>query len=312
MDYRLENLSEDDFEKIINTLCQKVLGTGTVSFSKGKDGGRDGRFEGKANNFPSFVECWEGKFIIQSKHSSSYQSSCSDKSFFGNKESIVKKEIEKIISLKNNNEVDNYLLFTNRKETASREKAKKHIRQETGLINVDIIGKETLHTWLDQHNDIVKTFKIGIYSLPLVLTEFDIKNVILEFGKQTKVISTITSITEQDLTRNILKEKKNTLNNLSENYYKNQIKAKSLQNFILIDDLLQRDEELANIYYNFAFELSNKIEIKREHFDKFEEIFEYLYTIIFESNQIELNKDRRLIWLFLHHLYFNCHIGRTE
>jgi hypothetical protein len=44
MDYKLENLSEDDFEKLVNILCQDILGMGTVSFTKGRDGGRDGRF----------------------------------------------------------------------------------------------------------------------------------------------------------------------------------------------------------------------------------------------------------------------------
>ena len=42
MDYRLELLSEDNFENLINRICQEVLGTGVISFSKGKDGGRDG------------------------------------------------------------------------------------------------------------------------------------------------------------------------------------------------------------------------------------------------------------------------------
>jgi hypothetical protein len=102
MDFKLENLSEDDFESVINMLCQRVLGTGTVSFSKGKDGGRDGRFEGIANNYPSKSPSWEGKFIIQAKHSSKYDESCSDNTFFGNQTSTVMKEIPNIKALAEN------------------------------------------------------------------------------------------------------------------------------------------------------------------------------------------------------------------
>ncbi len=120
MDYRLENLSEDDFEKLVNILCQKKLGTGTVSFSKGKDGGRDGRFKGTANSYPSDKDLWNGKFIIQAKHTTDYQASCSDNTFFGNKTSLINGEIDKIKKLKSNGEIDNYLLFTNRKETENR------------------------------------------------------------------------------------------------------------------------------------------------------------------------------------------------
>ena len=39
MDYRLELLDEDTFEKLVNRICQNILGMGVVSFTPGKDGG---------------------------------------------------------------------------------------------------------------------------------------------------------------------------------------------------------------------------------------------------------------------------------
>ena len=313
MDYRLENLSEDDFEKLVNMLCQKALGIGIVSFSKGKDGGRDGRFEGTGNNYPSNTAPWLGKFIIQSKHVSSYLASCSDKGFYGNKTSVINEELAKIKSLKNNGAIDNYLLFTNRKETASREDTIEYIKAQTGLVNVDIIGKETIHNWLDQYQDIAKFFCIGNYARPLELTENDIKDVIIAFKEQFPLIKTAIIITQQKITA-ILKEEKNQLNNLTQSYYNNEIKNKTLEYFTLIDDFLGdiRNIKYQSIYLDFASELSNKIAIKRSEFDKFEEVFVRLYDAIFTENKIILNQDRRFIWIFLHHLYFNCHIGRTE
>ena len=55
MDYRLELLSEDKFENLINKVCQEILGAGVIAFSKGKDGGRDGKFTGTATKFPSEI-----------------------------------------------------------------------------------------------------------------------------------------------------------------------------------------------------------------------------------------------------------------
>lgn len=43
---------------------------GVVSFTPGKDGGKDGKFTGQANKYPSEVKFWNGKFIIQAKHTS--------------------------------------------------------------------------------------------------------------------------------------------------------------------------------------------------------------------------------------------------
>ena len=312
MDYRLENLSDDDFEALVNSLCQKVLGIGTVSFSKGKDGGRDARFSGIASKYPSEKIQWSGKFIIQVKHTDNHNASCSDNDFFVNQTSLINKEIPKICFLRDNGEVDNYLLFTNRKESASREDAVKHIQIQTKLTNIDIIGKETLHSWLSQYDDIAKLYKLGLYALPIVLTEFEIKDIIIAFSKQVPKIRSMGIITDEEISA-ILKEDKNRINNLSKEYYENQIRRRSQQYFEDIDIFLSefKNEEFTLMYYNFADELSNKIEIKRDTFNKFEEIFMSLHDIIFESNKIEIGKDKRLIWIFLHHLYFNCHIGRT-
>jgi len=313
MDYRLENLLPSKFEELVNTICERVLGTGTVSFADGKDGGRDGRFEGTANEYPSKASPWSGRFIIQAKRTADYKASCSDNAFYGNKSSLINKEIERLNKLIKTEVVDNYIIFTNRKETANRESAISHIKQQTGIKNVEIAGKDTLHRYLKQHDDIAKLFKLGHYALPLVITDFDIRDVITTFGKTIPTIRTMKTIEEDEIVT-IKKDVKNRLNNLSESYYANQIRRKSIQHFDDIDSFLQdmKNEKYARIYYNFADELSNKIEVKRNTFNEFEEIFVYLYDIIFEQNSVELKNDKRLIWVFLHHLYFNCHIGRIE
>ena len=169
MNYRLELLSDDEFENLINTICQEILGTGVVVFSKGKDGGRDGRFEGTANNYPSNTNSWNGKFIIQAKHTTNPIASCSDSEF----ETIVEKEIERLKKLKASGDIEHYLLFTNRKYTGIKgEGLRKKIKEEVNLDNVDVIGLETINNqYLNSNKSIIKQYGLDKLILPFDFSE---------------------------------------------------------------------------------------------------------------------------------------------
>ena len=65
MRYPLENLASDkEFEYLVALICERILGFGTNIFSVGKDGGKDGKFVGTANKFPSETKPWSGKIIM--------------------------------------------------------------------------------------------------------------------------------------------------------------------------------------------------------------------------------------------------------
>ena len=51
--YRYEELSPVQFESLVTDICRHVLGKATRGFAEGPDGGRDARFDGTANDFPS-------------------------------------------------------------------------------------------------------------------------------------------------------------------------------------------------------------------------------------------------------------------
>jgi len=113
MKYPLENLADDkEFKDLVALICEQILGIGTIVFSPGKDGGKDAKFIGKANKFPSETSLWEGKIIIQAKHTERPNASCSELGF----KRILKNEVIPAIKrLLSNNEIDYYLIFTNRK-----------------------------------------------------------------------------------------------------------------------------------------------------------------------------------------------------
>ncbi|WP_071891372.1 ABC-three component system protein [Hymenobacter sp. PAMC 26628] len=313
MDYRLDLLSEDDFERLVNSLCREVLGTGVVSFSKGRDGGKDGRFEGTANNFPSKSSLWKGKFVIQAKHTTAIEASCSENAFHGNQTSTINEEIKKIKTLIDANEIDNYILFTNRKLTGGTEQSiRNHIRQETSLLNISIIGIETITEYLKSHKEILKQFRLDKFILPLDFYDRDIKDLIVVLTGSIKKITNPTIPTGESI---LFAEKaeKNKINNLDKYYYE-IIRRNSLEYFAQIDDFLGDpiNIQYALAYENFAAELGNKVEIRRDDFNNFKEVFGFLYDKIFNDNESELSKHRALIWVVLHHLYYNCHIGRKQ
>lgn len=315
--YRLDLQSDDDFEKIIVRICRDILGIGVTGFTKGRDGGRDGRFEGKAEKYPSTSEPWKGKFIIQAKHTTNSEASCSDGSFFGNKESIIQEEINRVKKLKADDEVDNYLCFTNRKLTGGKEtEIRIKIKSETNVENISIHGIEYIEANLTQ--EIIKDLGLNKTLLPFEFYEQDIRDVILLFSKELEENEERQPITIKDLFHNDRPEdgikEKNRLNKLSDEYFEDEIRRNSQKYFKQIDVFLEAfiNAKYLRQYRNTVRELNNLILIKREDFEKFEEIFFFLYQQIFKGNKDEIKEHRFLIYVFLHFMYFQCDIGRNQ
>jgi hypothetical protein len=309
MDYRLELLNESQFENLVNRICQNVLGIGIISFSAGKDGGRDGKFTGTAKKFPSEKDSWKGKFIIQAKHTANPIASCSDTEF----KKIVVKEITKVTDLKASKDIDCYILFTNRKYTGVEgERLLKKIKKETGLENVVIIGKESLNDlYINPHRDIIKEFKLDLHHIPFDFSEQEIKDIITEFHAELPKISSILTVEVNrikfDFDR-IKIEEKNKKNFLSSEYYINEILGHSLQDFEKIETFLSdsRNEDFKDQYFDIAAELRNIIQLKRDNFVCFEEIFIFIFKKISDGNKI---RGKRHIFTLLHYMYYECLIG---
>lgn len=312
MDYRLELINEDDFENLVNVICQKILGMGVVNFSKGKDGGRDGKFEGTANRFPSEACPWAGKIIVQAKHTSISTASTSDNDF----KQKIELEIAKIIQLRENGDIDCYLLFTNRKHPGVKgEELLKDIKTRTVLDKVVIIGKETINNlYLNQNRDIVKQFGLDKLHIPFDFSDDEIKDIILEFRQQLPLIKDDLKTEVNKIKYNfdlIAIDKKNEKNGLGEEYFKTEIQSKSLMDFDKIQTFLNspKNEEVKNYYFDIASELSNLIQIRRDDFRAFEEIFVFIYQKICDGCTM-LKGSKRHVFTFLHYMYSECLIGK--
>jgi len=304
MKYPLENLTDSEFEDLVALICERILGMGTIVFSVGKDGGKDAKFVGKANQFPSKTNPWDGKIIIQAKHTQRSNASCSDSDF----KSIIKNEIiPKIKKLKDNNEIDYYLLFTNRKLSGIQDAKREDIFTASVPVENRLIALERVQLWLKEYSKIVKTLNLNKLLLPIDFKEDDLKEIIFAFSSFDIKESGLSDIpTKRDI------ERKNKLNKLSKDYFDNVLKN-NINYFDQIENFLKDpiNEEFLNKYQNTINDINEEITVHRDEYEKFEEILNYLYKFVLGKSP-ELDNKRRLIRLFLHYMYYNCDIGKSE
>jgi len=281
------------------------IGNRGYVFSDGKDGGRDAKFTGIANRFPSERDPWNGKFIIQAKHTTRQEASCSDRDF----NTILKEELPKIKKLKEHGRVDYYLLFTNRKLSGLEDpKIEDFLDEAVGVRNI-ILGEEKIQQWLQLYPSIVNIMGLNKLLLPLEFYEKDLQEIIIVFSK-TKILKNELSAIQSDLTR-IPIEEKNRLNNLGKVYFDNVLKD-SFSDFEKIKCFLEDpiNDEYKTKYYNTVTDLQDEIIVHREEYNAFEEILNHLYKLILDKTNNNLMTNRKLIRVFLHYMYFNCDIGR--
>jgi hypothetical protein len=301
--YRLYELEDTDFEDLACRICMQILGLGTISFSAGKDGGRDGRFDGTAERFPSQSSPATGKFVVQCKHTTIPGASCSQSAF----RTSFNAEIPKITTLANEGVLEYYLLFTNRSLAGGMEKSLvRQLEKIAGVKQAWILADDPIRQHLDLNPDIWKSMGFQ-QALTFRFVPEDINEVVKAFHATLTTGSTqFGSAFDFGF---VAKEKKNILNGLTKGYYE-YMKRDSLPSFGRIREFLQdeRNAELRGLYHDAADELKQKIITFRSDFNNFDEVLTHVFDLIVSNNEI-LRGKKRLVSTFLHYMYFDCDIG---
>lgn len=311
--YPYENLNDEEFEDLVIRICKEILGIGCKTFSSGKDGAKDSWFIGTADYYPSSTAPWTGTFNIQAKHTKVYNSSCSDNEFSVNQSSILDKEIARLNEIKTTTPFDNYIIFTNRKLTGgSHPTIIKKLQEGIGIINAEIIGREQIDSYLTDYPHIANQFGLFKFIAPLRFYERELRDIIIVFDEHRKSISTEAKSYIKSF-KIIDKEEKNQLNNLSKEYF-NFIKSNSLQYFEEIENFLRdpKNEVYTRMYSNTVSDLQEVIIIERNRFNEFEHIIKHLVDYTVGNNEEKLKDLRGIVRVFIHFMYFNCDIGKTE
>lgn len=307
MKYPLYNLDDEGFADLVAIICEHILGMGTIVFTKAKDGGRDAKFTGTANEIPSKIDPWSGKFIIQSKHTIKPTASCTDADF----KRILKGELPKIEELKKANKIDYYLLFTNRKLTGLQDPKIEDLIDENVRVPNLVFGIERIDLWLETYPQISMKANLNRLLLPLQFYEEDLRNLVIAFVK-TKIAKSDIAAIEDEICGIPIMEK-NKLNKLSKEYF-NDVFKQSVDDFARIETFLEdpKNETFLTMYKNTVSDIQEEITIKRSEYHAFEEILNHLYKVALDTGNIELKNNRRLIRVFLHYMYFHCDIGFKE
>lgn len=314
MKYLYEDLSDEQFESLIVLLCQYLLGAAVQGFAKGPDGGRDAKFFGTAQLIPSERDPWKGKIIIQAKHINSYNRSFSDSDFFkpDGQNTVLGKEIPRIKALREQGELDYYMLFANRRLTANSEaKIRKAISIACHLPEnaVLLCGIEQLEMWLRRFPKVAEEADLDPWDSPLIITPDELAEIIESLVEQKDCL--LLAVDTPPAIR-VEYEKKNNDNNMSSEYAKMMLK-KYLKYSIQIQEFLADpvNIKLLNKYQVIVEEIEFKIIAHRKSYQLFDHMMNYLADLLIKRDPI-LRKNQRLTRAMLFYMYWNCDIGGSN
>lgn len=313
MKYAYENLSPGQFEELVILICQEILGISVQGFATGPDGGRDARFQGTAQLYPSTSAPWTGCVIIQAKHTNGLNRYFTESDFYSatNKTCVIAEEIPKIKSLKDSGELDHYILFSNRRLTGNGESTiRQAISSACGIptSSIYLCGIEQIEVWLKRFSNIPEIAGIDPIDSPLIVSPEDIAEVVAAFAQHR---DEMVSILDDPPTPRVDLATKNRLNRMSDDYSKTLLR-KYLKETEQIRQFLAAPEndELLSAYESAVDELELRIIAHRKDYQSFDLVMEYLTDLLFNRDPILRQKqNKRLTRALLFYMYWNCDIG---
>ena len=315
MKFAYEDLSDDQFEKLIVFLCQRLLGISVQGFAKGPDGGRDAKFVGTAELHPSKAAPWVGTIIVQAKHTNGYNRNFSESDFFSVSaaNTVLGKEIPRIKKLREAKQLDHYMLFANRRLAGNAEsEIREYIATQCGIpaSSIYLCGLEQLENLLKAFPDVAAMADLDPIDSPLIVSPDDLAEVVQALARQKDGVS---ALLDDPPTARVTYEQKNLLNNMSVEYAKAQRK-KYLKETAQIRAFLAAPEnlELLHMYESVVDEFQLKIIARRKDYQTFDEVMEYLVDLLFNRDPVlRQHAHKRLTRAVLFYMYWNCDIGEV-
>lgn len=317
MKYQYHDIHDSAFESLVVFICKEIFGHGVQGFAKGADGGKDGKFIGTANSYPSQSSPWQGVTIIQAKHTTGIGKHFLESDFYSESSAscILAEEVEKISNLIKQNELDNYILFANRKLTGGAETSiKSYISEKTGLNpqNIAILGIDDLDYWLMRFPHIVDMVNLAPLTISPIIRPDELAEVIEHFAK---TFDTTMKNSEFTPVQRTSFEEKNQLNNMTEHFastlkrnymsYAHQVQTflNDAQNLKILDRYQEAIEE-----FQLRFIIPRQLKDEEIFFDS---IFNDLVELLLSRDYI-LSTNIRLTRIMVFYMYWNCDIGISK
>ena len=315
MKFAYEDLSEDQFEKLIVLLCQRLLGISVKGFAKGPDGGRDAKFVGTAELHPSKAAPWAGTVIVQAKHTNGYNRHFGEADFHSAKSSdtVIGKEVPRIANLRQAKQLDHYMLFANRRLAGNADQTiTQYIATECDLPegSIYLCGLEQLELYMKQFPEVPALADLDPVDSPLIVSPDELAIVVEAIASHEADLSAVLDTPPGERTSY---EDKNALNNMTPDYAK-ALRKRYLKDTAQIRTFLAAPEnlEILKSYEATAEEFQMKIISKRKDFQNFDAVMEYLLDLLFQRDPILRQKQhKRLTRAVLFYMYWNCDIGEV-
>ncbi len=314
MKYAYHDLSDNQFEDLVVAVCQFLLGAAVQGFAVGPDGGRDAKFMGTAELLPSKAEPWEGIVIVQAKHTNGLNKRFSDLDFFSENSvnTVIAHELPRIKKRRKAKELDHYMLFSNRRLTGESESTiRAHISEECDLPeqSIYLCGVEQLELWLKRFPQATQIANIDPIDSPLIVSPDELADLVEVLSKH---LPTVSAKLDNVPTDRVSYERKNQINNMTEEY------ARTLRKYYLketqqIREFLSdpQNEELLDRYSCIVEEFQIKVIAKRKGYQTFDEILNYLFDLLFQRDAV-LRGNKRLTRTIVFYMYWNCDLGEDS
>lgn len=314
MKYAYEDLSDDQFELLIVLLCQEVLGIAVQGFAKGPDGGRDAKFVGTADMFPSKSAPWIGTVIIQAKHTNGFNKNFSESDFYSpnSVSTVLYEEVARIKKLRQAKQLDHYMLFSNRRLAGNAESdIRAYISKECNIPETSIFlcGVEQLETWLKTFKNVPERANLDPVDSPLIVSPDEMSEVVSALAGQKGIVGIVP---DDPPTPRTPYERKNEINNMSAEYSKT-LRRKFLKDTKEIHAFLSAPENQDKMrqYEDIVDEFQLKIIAKRKNYQDFDSVMNHLFDLLFARDPI-LRRHKKLTRALIFYMYWNCDIGEVD
>jgi hypothetical protein len=311
--FAYEDLSEDQFERLIVLLCQRLLGISVKGFAKGPDGGRDAKFVGTAELHPSKASPWSGTVIIQAKHTNGYNRHFGEADFYSpnTNNTAIGEEVPRIAKLRSAKQLDHYMLFANRRLAGNADESiSQHIADECHLpkASIYLCGLEQLELYMKQFPEVPALADLDPIDSPLIVSPDELAVVVQAIASHEADLSAVLDAPPAERTSY---EAKNIVNNMTTEYA-DALRKRYLRDTAQIRTFLAAPEnlEILKSYEATAEEFQLKIISKRKDFQNFDAVMEYLLDLLFKRDPILRQKHhKRVTRAVLFYMYWNCDIG---
>lgn len=309
------DLSEEQFEHLVIATCTWLLGPSVQGFSKGPDGGKDARFHGRAERFPSAAGAWDGRIVIQAKHTDLINRKFSEPDFAGQAaSSVLAGELPRIKRLRDAGELDYYMLFSNRRLAGvAEERLRKRIAAAAGINEsaVYLAGDEELDKYLTWEPDIRRRARINLFDIDPFIDPADLARVIQGIADARGCLAAVPGSDIPPPEQRLGFADKNLINGLSVEYA--TLIQGYLKDFSPVQAFLAAPENAEHLgwYTDTVSDLNGFILSQRRPDQSFDQVLERTLKLLLDRDY-DLKAQKRLTRTVLYYMYWNCDLGRDE